>query len=109
MNDFKGVVFLVAELGYPVLLCSSVSLLHSIQNPTILCYISGNHYSARIIIVAITTYKQELLSTMLWLESMFFWTFHVCFFFYKVMFPFHANAHKHYLGRIHSSGDGTYR
>ena len=30
-----------------------------------------------------------------------FWTFHIGYFFYKVMFPFHANAHQSYQKYIH--------
>ena len=107
MNSFIvvlpiGVVLLITESGSPSLLCSFMTIDESIANPTILCLISGltsnfnkftHDHSAYIHAGAVYNY------TVVGIHI--FWSFHVGFFFYKIMCPFHANAHKSNQKHIH--------
>ena len=100
-----GIVLLVAESGFPHLLCNSASLLASIANPTVLCLISGAvklFYNA--VHGILNSLSQKIIGAIFHytIVGMYvFWTFHIGYFFYKVMFPFHANAHQSYKKYIH--------
>ena len=94
-----GIVVLVIESGFPDFLCSSTSLTESVLNPTVFCLISG-------VIICCYCYDNSFHQIGAVFHYIFvgiyvFWTFHIGYFFYKVMFPFHSNAHQSYKKYIH--------
>ena len=101
-----GVFVLITEIGSSDLLCGHVSLQLSITvTTTPLCLISGMQKKQYNVVPSM--HKEVLIESpgmSLWhyyagavfhytiVSMTLFWFFHVCVFFYNVMFPFYANA-----------------
>ncbi|XP_019859821.1 PREDICTED: uncharacterized protein LOC109588072 isoform X3 [Amphimedon queenslandica] len=75
-----GIVVLITAIYRHELYCGSVSLLETLNNPTLFCKFSG------------VVFHYTFVNMALW------WFFHVAIFFHKVLFPFQANRFEK-LGR----------
>ena len=87
-----AILVIIVSIDRNSLLCSSTSLIDSINNPTPFCTLSGliilHYYTYLILAIIGALLHYCIVNLVLW------WFFHVIIFFHKVAFPFHANRMK---------------
>ena len=84
-----AILFLIPYIDRNGLLCSSVSVIDSVNNPTLFCTISG--YYCFISHTVITTFLIGAIFHYVLVNFVIWWFFYLCIFFHKVVYPFHAN------------------